>query len=91
MYKQAPGRMNMPKTGRDIPTNMVNPLMSKDKKGKHTGQVVEVTTSLGKKIKLDTRSDEYKALQNKKTKKGSKDTTHVFDKSNIHYAGLKRK
>jgi hypothetical protein len=24
-YKQSPGRMNMPKTGRDIPTNMVNP------------------------------------------------------------------
>ena len=27
MYKQSPGRMNMPKTGRDIPTNMTNPIM----------------------------------------------------------------
>jgi hypothetical protein len=26
MYKQAPGRMNMPKTGRGIPTQMKNPL-----------------------------------------------------------------
>ncbi len=25
-YKQSPGRMNMPKTGRDIPTQMKNPL-----------------------------------------------------------------
>lgn len=26
MYKQSPGRMNMPKTGRDIPTQFKNPL-----------------------------------------------------------------
>ena len=30
MYNQSPGRMNMPKTGRDIPTNMVNPIMQID-------------------------------------------------------------
>ena len=32
MYKQSPGRMNMPKTGRDIPTNMVNPIMQRSEK-----------------------------------------------------------
>ncbi|MCP3700322.1 MAG: hypothetical protein GY920_17665 [Aliivibrio sp.] len=83
-YKQSPGRMNMPKTGRDIPMNMVNP-------AKHTGKKVKVTTTSGKEIELDTRSSEYKALKARKTKKGDKDTTNVFDKGDIHYAGLKRK
>lgn len=32
MYKQSPGRMNMPKTGRGIPVNMVNPIMQKETK-----------------------------------------------------------
>jgi len=32
-YNQSPGRMNMPKTGRDIPMNMLNP-------AKHTGKKV---------------------------------------------------
>lgn len=82
-YKQSPGRMNMPKTGRDIPMNMINP-------AKHTGKKVKVTTASGKEVELDTRSSEYKALKAKKTKKGDKDTTHVFDKGDIHYAGLKR-
>lgn len=60
------------------------------KKGKHTGKKVKVTTSSGKEIELDTRSAEYKALKSKKTKKGGKDTSHVFDKGDIHYAGLKK-
>lgn len=60
-YKQSPGRMNMPKTGRDIPMNMINPT-------KHTGKKVKVTTASGKEVELDTRSSEYKSLIAKKKK-----------------------
>ena len=40
MYKQAPGRMNMPKTGRGIPTNMVNPIKQDDKVNNKTKEKV---------------------------------------------------
>ncbi len=31
-YKQSPGRSPLPKTGRGIPVNMVNPIMKKETK-----------------------------------------------------------
>jgi len=54
-----PGRSPFPKTGKGLPEDMTNPIMKKDK---NTGKVVEVTTKSGKKVKLDTRSAEYKSL-----------------------------
>lgn len=61
------------------------------KKKKHTGKKVKVTTSSGKEIELDTRSSEYKSLQNKKAKKGSEDTSRVFDKGDVNYTGFVKK
>lgn len=71
-YKQSPGRMNMPKTGRDIPMNMVNP-------AKHTGKKVKVTTASGKEVELDTRSSEYKSLMAKKKKKNVRSGVGIKD------------
>ena len=62
MYKQAPGRMNMPKTGRDIPTNMVNPAKESEVK-EDTKTYTYTHPKTGKKIKMDKRSPEYKHLK----------------------------
>jgi len=61
------------------------------KQAKNTGKKVKVTTTSGREIELDTRSSEYKALQNKKTKKGSEDASQVFDKGDINYTGFVKK
>ncbi len=61
-YNQSPGRMNMPKTGRDIPTNMVNPI--KQNEPKEDAKTYTYThPKTGKKIKMDKRSPEYKHLK----------------------------
>ena len=71
-YKQSPGRMDMPKTGRDIPTQLQNPLTYKDKKGKHTGKKVKITTPQGVEREIDTRSQYYKSLQQRDLRKKEK-------------------
>jgi hypothetical protein len=85
-FKMKPGRGNMPKTGKGLPKDMTNPIMKKDK---NTGKVVEVTTKSGKKVKLDTRSSEYKSLMagKKKKEKDLRSGKPVFDKGNVHYTG----
>lgn len=86
-FKMKPGRGNMPKTGKGLPKDMTNPIMQKEK---HTGKVVEVTTKSGKKVKLDTRSPEYKSLitAQKKKEKDLRSGKPVFDKGSVHYTGL---
>jgi hypothetical protein len=86
-FKMKPGRSPFPKTGKGLPEDMTNPIMKKDK---NTGKVVEVTTKSGKKVKLDTRSAEYKSLMagEKKKEKDLRSGKPVFDKSNVHYTGL---
>tara|TARA_B100002019_G_scaffold282030_1_gene286796 strand:- start:405 stop:911 length:507 start_codon:yes stop_codon:yes gene_type:complete len=71
-FKMKPGRGDMPKTGRDIPAQMQNPLMYKDKKGKHTGKKVKITTPQGVEREIDTRSQYYKALQQRDLRKKEK-------------------
>lgn len=75
-FKMKPGRGNMPKTGKGLPKDMTNPIMLKEK---HTGKVVEVTTPSGKKVKLDTRSSEYKSLMAKKKNKNVRSGVGIKD------------
>ena len=64
MYNQSPGRMNMPKTGRDIPTNMVNPI--KQNEPEEDARTYTYThPETGKRVKMDKRSAEYKHLKSK--------------------------
>lgn len=64
MYKQAPGRMNMPKTGRGIPTQMKNPLyITGDPIEEKVGTEVSksrVTKPSGQTGTLVTIKDKYK-------------------------------
>ena len=61
-FKMKPGRGDMPKTGRDIPTNMVNPI--KQNEPEEDARTYTYThPKTGKKIKMDKRSPEYKHLK----------------------------
>ena len=63
-FKMKPGRGDMPKTGRDIPTSMVNPI--KQNEPKEDAKTYTYThPKTGKKIKMDKRSPEYKHLKSK--------------------------
>jgi len=62
-YKQSPGRMNMPKTGRDIPMNMVNPATIEEAAAasRARGKMASVEADIksgkhkpGKKVKVTT-------------------------------------
>ncbi len=63
-YKQSPGRMNMPKTGRDIPTQMKNPLyITGDPTEEKVGTEISkkrITKPSGQKGTLVTIEDKYK-------------------------------
>ena len=63
-YNQSPGRMNMPKTGRGIPTQMKNPLyITGDPTEKKVSTEVSkerVTKPSGQKWTLVTIKDKYK-------------------------------
>lgn len=63
MYKQSPGRMNMPETGRDIPTQFKNPLYAtEDKTKEKVTEIVDRPTS-----KVEKTGDVFKGKTTKIT------------------------
>jgi len=57
---------------------------------KHTGKKVKIVTPQGVEREIDTRSQYYKSLQNRKKNK-QEETDVVLDKSGKHYTGLRKK